>query len=248
MAAVEDIDFSDPLWEVSTPSGRDEFEYDDIGGDQEEYANDIDGDHDDVDIMAAVEDIDFSDPLWEVSTPSGRGEHGGANVVKSIFTTMEAVVMLVYICTRWALPRECRRALFQVIGLLLPRGNNMPKHTEIEHRLRSREVCYRRVKTCPNNCCVASKMTLKEFDELLTYAPQMPSSMRNDFLKYFQHAVVPNERKTCPHCVSPLEKEFLEVNLRKKIQSLYKDPTFAKQVHINFLISTTKCVYYIYDY
>lgn len=177
----------------------------------------------------------WSEPLYETTGPT-----------TSIFTAMEAVVMLLYIFTKWAIPRDARRALFDVFRLLLPKGNNLPKHTEVEYQLNksANEVAYHRHGTCVNNCCIVHDITKREFDDLLNHSASMPQRAKDAFREYFDHAIVNKKRKTCPHCgfgmkrkkhgvySDTYEKEYVEVDLRKRIGQLYMDKTFAENINI----------------
>lgn len=189
------------------------------------------------------EPMPWSESLWEFDRREFEAE--GPDVIKSIFTCCEAITMLVYIFVKYGIPRDARRAIFDVIKMLLPESNTMPRHTEVEYKIReSHDIDYKRYGTCPSNCCVASNMSLQEFDELLQYST-MPGSMLPTYRQYFEHAIVSESRKTCPHCSLDLKtknkgeytnkycKEHYEIDIRKKVQQLYKDRTFVEQANIS---------------
>lgn len=182
----------------------------------------------------------WCDPLWNFDQDNCRSATRSC-----VFTVMEAVVMLLWVFTRYAIPRDARRAIFDIIGLLLPPSNQMPKHTEVEiHLQKANKVSYRRVGTCRNNCCIVSSYSKSDFKDLID-SSSIPPERRSVFEEMFEQFCISKDRATCPHCVEDLKKMengeyserykkyYYEVDLQHRIPQLFLNKEFAENVNIS---------------
>lgn len=180
-------------------------------------------------------------PLWEYKDSMGMRR-------ACDFTVKESVTLFLMVFTRFGIPRAARRAIFDLLRILLPAGNGFPRHTSIEYSVAKYSLHYSRIPTCPNNCVVHSKYSVEEFSQLVRQFSSLPQEYHSHFRSVFEHYAVDKNCRTCPECsmdimkrnprtgafiVDKPVKEFLQIDIRKSVQQLYKDKDFVQQANIS---------------